>query len=247
MPLTKSIAEARAHCRHLVHADGRESWVSRFFTASADAPARPVAFLVEKKAHAIVPPHFHEVNQFQVIVAGHGKLGKQDVQPFTVHYTNGFNGYGPISAAESGIAFMTLRNRFDPGGARYFPAGRSFMKPAPKRHRVSGHLALSDAAALKNRRSEVLESVFAPESDGLASWFLRAAADSTTYAPEPVHGGGQYVIVAAGTLVQDGMEFPPLSCAYVASHEGPMTLQAGSNGLEVLILQFPVAEAYPHA
>jgi hypothetical protein len=247
MPLTKSISEARANCRHLVHADGRESWVSRFFTASAETPARPVAFLVEKKANAIVPPHFHEVNQFQVIVAGSGKLGKQDVQPFTVHYTNGFTGYGPITAAEFGIAFMTLRNRFDPGGARYFPAGRSFMKPAPKRHRVSGHLPLSDAEALKNRRSEALETVFEPESDGLASWFLRAAPDSTTYTPDPVHGGGQYVIVTDGTLVQDGVEFPRLSCAYVASQEGPMALQAGADGLEVLILQFPVAEAYPHA
>ena len=50
MILAKSIAEARAQRTHLIHADGRESWVSRFFTASADTPDQPVAFLVEKQA-----------------------------------------------------------------------------------------------------------------------------------------------------------------------------------------------------
>ena len=141
MILARALSEARAQRTHLVHPDGRETWVSRLFTASAETPDQPVAFLVEKAAHAVIPTHFHAVNQFQVIVEGHGTLGKHEVQPWTTHYTNGFTGYGPICAAAEGIAFFTLRNRFDAGGARYFPAGRSFMKPAPKRHRLSGQLA----------------------------------------------------------------------------------------------------------
>lgn len=245
MILAKSISEARASRTHLVHPDGRETWVSRFFTASAVTPDKPVAFLVEKKAHAIVPPHFHAVNQFQVIVAGYGRLGKQEVQPFTLHYTNGFTGYGPIYAEDEGIAFLTLRNRFDSGGARYFPEGRSFMKPAPKRHRLPGHLALSAAAALKSRESEVRETVIAPEADGLAAWFLRAAPGTTTHMPDPEQGGGQYAIVAGGSLLHDGVALPGLSCVYVSSDAGPLALQAGADGLEVLILQFPVTEAYP--
>jgi hypothetical protein len=242
MILAKSLAETQR--THLVHPDGRETWVSRFFTASVDTPEQPVAFLVEKKAHAIVPPHFHEVNQFQVIAEGHGTLGKSQVRPFTLHYTNGYTGYGPIQAAEDGIAFFTLRNRFDPG-AKYFPAGRSFMKPAPKRHRVSDHLLPSDAAALQSRRHERLETVFEPEADGLAAWFLRMGPDSRTQTPDSGQGGGQYVIVAAGSLLHDGVVLPRLSCLYVSSEAGPLTLQAGPDGLEVLTVQFPVAEAYP--
>ena len=245
MILAKSIAEARAQRTHLIHADGRESWVSRFFTASADTPDQPVAFLVEKQANAIIPPHFHEVNQFQVIVEGHGTLGKQEVRALTLHYTNGFTGYGPICAADDGMAFFTLRNRLDPGGARYFPAGRSFMKPAPRRHRVSEHLAPSDAEALRRRQHDVRDTVFEPEADGLAAWFVRAVPGSLTYAAAPDQGGGQYVIVTAGSLLHEGRVLERLSCAYVSADAAPLALQAGADGLEVLILQFPIAEARP--
>ena len=245
MILTQTVAAARQQQTHLVHHDGRESWVSRFFTASAESPEQPVAFLVEKKAHAIVPPHFHAVNQFQVIVEGSGMLGKQEVQPFTMHYTNGFTGYGPIRADEDGIAFFTLRNRFDPGGARYFPEGRSFMKPAPRRHRLSEHLARSTADAMRRRQHTVLEPVIEPEADGLAAWLLRAGPGTMTQTPDPAHGGGQYVLVAGGTFTYDGVELPRLSCTYVSSDAGPIPLTAGADGLEALIVQFPLQEAYP--
>ena len=243
MILTKSSVEARAQRTHLVHSDGRESWLWRFFTASAETPDKPVAFLVEKEADAMVPPHFHEVPQFQVIVEGYGTLGKQEVQPFTLHYTNAYTGYGPIRAAADGIAFFTLRNQFDSGGARYFPAGRSFMKPAPKRHRVSDHLVVSDAASRQRRQSAILETVFAPQADGLAAWFLRATPGTSTHLPAPAQGGGQYVLVAGGTLLHDGMALPRLSCLYVSCEEEPLALQATADGLEVLILQFPVTAA----
>lgn len=242
MIMAKSITEARANCEHRVHGEARESWISRFFKATADAPDHPVAFLVDKKPDSVIPPHFHEVNQFQVIVGGHGKLGKQDVKPFSLHYTNGYTGYGPIVAEDEGIAFFTLRNRFDPG-ARFFPEGRAFMRPARKRHRLSGHLVLSDDDALKSRTSEVLETAIEPEDDGLAAWFLRAVPGAKTYAPSPVDGGGQYLIVARGTLLYEGAELPELSCAYVPADAEPMLLEAGPDGLEVLIAQFPTAEA----
>ena len=246
MILAKSITEARENCTHIRHPDGRESWVYRFFTASADAPDQPVAFLVEKKANGIVPPHFHEVNQFQVIAEGDGKLGKQDVQPFSMHYTNGFTGYGPITAADDGISFFTLRNRFD-SGAKYFPQDRPLMKPAPKRHRLVGPEPLSLAEALKSRETTALETLLDTEPDGLASWFLRLGPNATTQTPSPEQGGGQYLIVAGGTLVYDGTELPKLSVVYISPDEGSITLQAGPEGLEALMMQFPIAEAYAPA
>ncbi len=239
----KSITEARANCEHRVRGEGRESWISRFFKATADTPDDPVAFLVDKKPDSVIAPHFHEVNQFQVIVGGYGKLGKQEVKPFSLHYTNGYTGYGPITADDEGISFFTLRNRFDPG-AKFFPEGRSFMKPAKKRHRVSDHLQLSDDGALKGRTSEALEIAIEPEDDGLAAWFQRIAPGAKTQAPSPEKGGGQYIIVARGTLIYDGAVFPELSCAYVSADAEPMSLEAGPEGLEVLIAQFPTAEAH---
>ena len=102
-------------------------------------------------AHTTIPSHFHAVNQFQVVVEGEGTLGKRAVYPWTVHYTNGFTGYGPLCAGAAGMAFFTLRNRWDAGGARYFPAGQSFMQPAPKLHHLVGPLLLSNEAALHSR------------------------------------------------------------------------------------------------
>ena len=242
MMIAKSMTEARANREHRARGAGRDSWVSRLFKATADNPEQPVAFLVEKEPDSVIPPHFHEVNQFQIIVGGSGKLGKQDVQPFVLHYTNGFTGYGPITAADDGIAFMTLRNRFDPG-ARFFPEGRSFMQPARKRHRVSSHLALSDAEALTSRTSDALETVLELEDDGLAAWFARLAPGSRLQAPSPTSGGGQYLIVARGALLYEGEALPELSCVYASADSEPMRLEAGPEGLEALIAQFPTAEA----
>jgi len=152
MILAQSLAEARAQRTQRVLPDGRAIWVSRVFPTSGATPEMPMASLVEQLAHTVIPTHFHAVNQFQVLVEGQGTLGKRAVHPWTVHYTNGFTGYGPLCAAATGMAFFTLRNRWDAGGARYFPAGQSFMQPAPKRHHLVGPLALSSAAALHRRQ-----------------------------------------------------------------------------------------------
>jgi uncharacterized protein YjbI with pentapeptide repeats len=202
-----------------------------------------MASFVEQLPHTIIPTHFHAVNQFQVLVDGQGTLGKRTVHPWTVHYTNGFTGYGPLYAGAAGMAFFTLRNRYDAGGARYFPAGQAFMQPAPKRHHLVGPLVLSSAAALQSRQQATCELVLPQEDDGLAAWCLRLGPDMRTHAPDPARGGGQYLLVAGGTLRHDGAMLSRLSCLYISADAGPLVLQSGTEGLEALLLQFPVAEA----
>jgi hypothetical protein len=120
-----------------------------------------MASFVEQLPHTTIPSHFHAVNQFQVAVEGWGTLGKRVVHPWTVHYTNSFTGYGPLCAAAAGMAFFTFRNRYDAGGARYFPAGQAFMQPAPKRHHLVGPLLLSSAATLHSRQHATCDLVLA--------------------------------------------------------------------------------------
>ena len=243
MILAQSLAEARAQRTQRVLPDGRAIWVSRVFPTSGATPEMPMASFVEQLAHTVIPTHFHAVNQFQVLVEGQGTLGKRAVHPWTVHYTNGFTGYGPLCAAAAGMAFFTLRNRWDAGGARYFPAGQSFMQPAPKRHRLVGPLVLSSAAALRSRQHATCDLVLAQEDDGLAAWCLRLGPNMRTHAPDPAHGGGQYLLVAGGTLLYDETMLPRLSCLYVSADTSPFVFQSGTEGLETLLLQFPVAEA----
>ena len=72
----------------------------------------PMAFLVEQSAGSTVQAHFHAANQFQVVVAGRGMLGRHEVAPICVHYTNAFNSYGPICAGGEGLNYFTLRKGY---------------------------------------------------------------------------------------------------------------------------------------
>ena len=93
----------------------------------------PMAFLVEKEAGAIVHPHFHQADQYQVVVQGSGRLGLHDIASVAVHYTDAYSAYGPIVAADEGVSWFTLRNAWDPG-ARYMPAARQQLREARARH-----------------------------------------------------------------------------------------------------------------
>lgn len=243
MLLARALAAARAQRAPRLLPNGHTVWVSQLYPVAGATPETPTVTLVEQPPHTLIPSHFHAVNQFQVVIAGQGTLGKRAVRPWTVHYTNGFTGYGPLGAGAAGMAFVTLRNRCDVDGAHFFPAGQAFMQPAPKRHHLVDALDLSSAAALCRRQHVTCDSVLAQEDDGLAVWLLRLGPHMRAYTPDPVHGGGQYLLVANGTLRHDGAWLPHLSCLYVPADAGPSVLQSGAQGLEVLLLQFPVAEA----
>src|SRR5262245_49285883 len=237
MILAQTLAAVYAQRTQRVLPDGQAIWVSRVFPTSDATPEMPMASFVEQLAHTTIPTHFHAVNQFQVVVEGQGTLGKSAVHPWTAHYTNGFTGYGPLCAATAGMAFFTLRNRHDAGGARYFPAGQSFMQPAPRRHHLVGPLVLSCTAALHCRQHATCDLVLAQEDDGLAAWLLRLGPNMHLRAPDPAHSGGQYLLVAGGALWHDGARLPRLSCLYVPADTGSFVLHSGAEGLEILLLQ----------
>ncbi|MBM3222273.1 MAG: pentapeptide repeat-containing protein [Candidatus Tectomicrobia bacterium] len=243
MILAQTLAPARAQRRPYLLPNGQEVWVAPVFSASRETPETPTASLVEQPPHTVIPSHFHAVNQFQVIIEGGGTLGKRAVHPWTVHYTNGYTGYGPLCAGEAGMAFFTLRNRCDIDGARFFPAGQSFMKPAPKRHHLTGPLETGSPRALRDVQHPTCESVLPHEDDGLGAWLMRLGPDMPLPGLATAPGGGQYLLVAGGTLVHGGMVLPRLSCLYVSADSSPLLLRSGADGLEVLLLQFPVMEA----
>jgi rubredoxin len=47
----------------------------------------PQAFLVENMPHRHLRTHFHDVDQFQVIMSGGGTLGKHAVGPYAIHFS----------------------------------------------------------------------------------------------------------------------------------------------------------------
>lgn len=207
----------------------------------------PMAFLVEKEPGAVVHPHFHQADQFQVVVGGGGSLGTHAVGPGAVHYTDRFSAYGPIIAGDEGIAWFTLRNAWDPG-ARYMPAHRQELRLARARHQhreatLAPSRPLPDDALAALSASEIA-NVLEAGADGLGAWRYRLVAGETARGPDPAAGGGQYWLVFAGTASFGDEHAAPLgvnSCAFVSPDAAALGLAAGPEGAELLCLQFPLA------
>jgi hypothetical protein len=203
----------------------------------------PMAFLVEKEAAAVVHPHFHQADQYQVVVQGSGRLGTHDIASVAVHYTDAYSAYGPIVAADEGVSWFTLRNAWDPG-ARYMPEHRSQLREARAKYQhreaTCGPLPpLSDAelAALTHMSGG---AVIAETKDGLGTWRYTVPANGAVTGPDPSNGGGQFWLVAAGSAsVAGGALLPVQSVAFVAPEDMAARLLAGPAGADLICMQFP--------
>jgi len=209
----------------------------------ADDVIYPMAFLVEKDAAAVVKPHFHSADQYQIVVQGGGRLGIHDIGSIAVHYTDAYSAYGPIIAADEGVSWFTLRNTWDPG-ARYMPAARQQLREARARYQhreaTCGPLPpLSEAelAALTGvTGTEVIETT----KDGLGTWRYRVPAGGFVAGPDPATGGGQFWLVAAGSAaVPGGALLPVQSCIFVGPDDAAAVVTAGPSGADLVCMQFP--------
>lgn len=203
----------------------------------------PMAFLVEKDPGAIVRPHFHAADQFQVVTQGGGRLGRHNIGTVAVHYTDAWSAYGPIVAAGEGVSWFTLRNTWDPG-ARYMPAARDQLRAARSKfqHRESTSAPMdpwSEAALSSLASADRITELEA--ADGMGSWRYRLPALATAVGPDPGNGGGQFWVVLSGTASCDGSAFLPVeSVVFVGPEDAALPISAGPTGTELLCVQFPL-------
>ena len=203
----------------------------------------PMAFLVEKDAAAVVHPHFHQADQYQVIVQGSGKLGVHDVASVAVHYTDAYSAYGPIVAAEDGVSWFTLRNAWDPG-ARYMPAHRQQLRDArakfQHREATCGPLPPLSDTELAALAAPVGEAVIAETADGLGTWRYTVPPAGSVTGPAPSTGGGQFWLVSSGSAsAVGGALLPPQSVVFVAPDDEALVMAAGPGGADLICMQFP--------
>ncbi len=224
--------------------NGAERWRTDYLgiVGGGEFLPDPQAFLIEMQANDKILPHFHEVDQFQVFVAGQGAVGRGEAQPpVTVHYADRYTGYGPIDSGPQGYSYFTLRARTDPGPTyMHQPGYRDKLKPSKKRHSAT-QVALSTAPVLAFRRDLVVETVMKgpPEhEDGLGAFLVRAGARLATSGPDPAKSGGQFFLVLNGSLTHAGTEYPLWSTLFVEPGDGALDFTAGADGCEVLVAQF---------
>lgn len=224
---------------------GEEHWRTDFLGRRGDGGAirdEPQAFLIEMHANETILPHFHEVCQFQVFVAGSGGLGRHGADLLAVHYADHHTGYGPINAGPQGYSYFTLRAQSDPG-AHYLhkPGYRKALKPSRKRYGVAAGVTLSTEPVLMDLKESRVEKLL-PEldgSDGLGASIVRLGPGMSYAGPDPRASGGQYYLVVNGSLELEAGSFPAWSTVFVSAKDAPPALKAGARGLEALLLQFP--------
>jgi rubredoxin len=240
MPLVKAYDEVENPRLQRDLPNGHFAWRTDFIKRPEDKSIdTPMAFLAEGSAHRVLRVHFHEVDQFQVMYNGSGSLGKHPVGPGAVHFSRAYTPYGPISYSEKGLGFITLRAHRDPG-AQYLPENRSVLDSVADRApwQVT---AFPDFDIVPGERGVAMKALDALKGhDGLAGFSVKMNAGAKAYAPDPSKGDGQYVVVMKGGIEHEGKLKKDLTIVWVGRNEGPFELVAGPEGMEGLILNFPV-------
>ena len=218
-------------------AEGR-NFIHNYFGVTQNLGVGAQAYLVDMPDEGShISPHYHDVDQYQVVVAGSGTIGPHPLRPVTFQYADAFTPYGPIIAHEDGLSFYTLR--MSPSAGHYdMPAARHLMKARPGR----GFAGAFDLKGDLPSGEVVLEVLEAPDKDGVGVCGLRLGPN-TSGSGMDADAGGQYCIVCAGSVIYDDTHYPPLSLILVEAGDPTPELTAAGEGAEILIVQFPRATA----
>lgn len=205
-----------------------------FVGQSGTIAAGPQGFLVERRyPNPVIDPHFHDVDQFQVVVGGYGRMGKTPVEPITFQYADAYTPYGPIVGMDDGIAFFTLRP-IASGGHWVMPGNRDKM-PGRAGRNIAGLFDINKVLTDKGHTER--EALIEPQEDGVDAVGIRLGPNAETISEESA-GGGQYILVCSGTLVANGKTFEANSLMHVEAGEPAPTLVAGNDGANVLVMQY---------
>jgi hypothetical protein len=190
--------------------------------------------------------HFHLENQYQVVAAGGGTLGKHPVKPGYVHFASRESGYGPITAGPEGLSYFTLRVQGDTG-AWYLPESRLRMQRELKRRQATGKPG-SDVPAGELRTLPGLstEVMIAADGTGLAAGVARMPPNHVATAPLCDCTRDRFYVVLKGSMILGDEALPALSTVF-ASAEEQLEIRAGGEGLELVVVQFPDDARVPRA
>ena len=231
--------EVRA-TRHLSGRAGQPPAWRTDFMAPPPATRLPQAFLIEYAPHRVLETHFHDADEFQIVIDGHGLLGRQPVAPVLVHFARAYTAYGPIVAGSEGLVFLTVRAQRDSAGPQRLSERRDVLEQVVDRRPWR-----ASAAASFDRQAAALETL--PQlsaANGLCARSVVLGPGAGVHL-DAVAGDGRFVVVLEGAIVQSGAALPALSIGFgAAGSSGALDLVAGSQGARALVLDFPEPQAH---
>ncbi len=201
----------------------------------------PNCKLIEQQPHGVLQSHFHIVDQFQIVVAGDGLIGRHPVGPYTVHFAAKHTGYGPITASERGLHYMVFRLGKD-AGAGYLPEQRGDMKDVPRRHVMGTPLGCLNDAERAALAGTLEHHAIALQPDGLLATIYQAPAQQNIVCSDPTTGRGQFIYIASGSAKFKDQAREAGTAIFIAATDPAATLTTGPLGAEILVMQFPQAK-----
>ena len=220
--------------------DGGTAWRTDFLRGADGDVGHPMAFLAEGTPHRVIKPHFHDVDQFQVIVKGGGVIGKHALSLNAVHFSRAHTPYGPLTGDERGVGFLTLRATWDPG-AQYLHNAESKEKLVKLDSRKPWQVT---EAPNFDGNADVNVNTFQTIKDerGLAAFSIKLAPGATMMSPDITQTNGQYLIVTSGSLNYEGKDYKAVSIGFSKPSEKQFPIIAGPEGVEAVVLHFPRLE-----
>lgn len=215
--------------------------VHDYFGRGQQVDAGPQAYLGRQLDEGSeIYAHFHDVDQFQIVVMGGGRFGRTPVAPVTVQYADAFSPYGPIVANDGGLGFFVFRRGAATGGWRMPEFAHLIPRKGGRRFFVN----LTDVDRRPAADAVECEALWGPEADGLEVSVLRLGAGAA--ATFEARGcGAQYLLVCAGALAHHDKTLPANSVLLQEVGEPAEPVVAHSEGAVVLVLKFPAPSDRP--
>ena len=233
-----SAQDAKAS-RRAVDFHGTTFHKSDWMLTGQAADGAPTIFMVEQPPESVLAPHFHMTNQFQLFVAGHGRIGGHPLAAVTIHYAGAFTGYGPIVAGEDGIAYLTIRPGHEPG-ANFIATSGHLMRKGPKRGATATPVAVAGVADLRALPAPAVTVAIPLGEDGLGASVHALPPHAPLDPIRSTAAEGDFLIVLAGALdAENGISRRDLESLFIPSADPWPRLVTGPDGAQVVLLSTP--------
>jgi len=191
--------------------------------------SQPQAYIVDiRTPGGVIEPHYHDVDQFQLVLRGEGHMGQKPLRPGSVHYVDHHTTYGPIVAGPEGLAFFTLRATRAEG--RYNMPESKHLKTI----RSGEFFTVSPDPADDGERQ-----VLAGTNKGACAEIWRVAPNAAV--PDATHTGAAYRVVLSGSVHCGGSELTADSVVFTPAGDAAPAGVAGPEGALVALVGFPGA------